>query len=605
MLSSSFFAALSCLLGVGNALSNGVYVHDESFTPDYVLSVTRQNVSVAGIQRYSTLINGSSPGPELRLPQKDVIWIRVHNDMNDANLTMHWHGLKQATYPFSDGTPQASQWPIPTQHFFDYELNTTSFEGTYFYHAHVGFQAVSAAGALIIEDSGKPPYEYDGEKVVLLQELFNETDSTIEAGLISSQFTWSGEPNALLINGKGISNYGIVNPSSAGLSVISVKPEQTYRFRFIAGTALSIAMVGFENHTDFKIIAADADYTKPYSVDLFQIGSGQRYDALLTTKSCAELGKFGKRDFYLQYENRDRPSTERNYAVLRYETCHCKGLNATSVSLSSNPETVPITLPPTLNGWLDYKLEPLVPNDFPSASEVTRRIIINAQQVGNGSIIWQDDGFAWTEDGSDTQNVTHPYEPYLVALYKNDTNYIPDYAAAIANGGLDKKTNTFPGKLGEVLEIIVQDVGEITYDGSAGGGLDSHPWHMHGRHFYDIGSGQGKFDPSVAEKQLAGSTPIMRDTAMLYRYNATTGVNEVASWRAWRVRVEDPGVWMVHCHWLQHMIMGMQTVFIFGDQAEIVKDVGVPEVSGYLTYGGDVYGNSTHAPTVVHFDELQ
>jgi hypothetical protein len=28
-----------------------------------------------------------------------------------------------AVSPFSDGTPQASQWPIPPSHFFDYEIN--------------------------------------------------------------------------------------------------------------------------------------------------------------------------------------------------------------------------------------------------------------------------------------------------------------------------------------------------------------------------------------------------------------------------------------------------------------------------------------------------
>ncbi|KAI1365929.1 Cupredoxin [Xylaria arbuscula] len=572
-----YLQALSCLFAVGSALSKGAYLHDTSFTPDYVLSVTRQNISVAGIHRYTTLVNNSQPGPELRLPGNKVFWIRVHNDINDANLTMHWHGLSQAVYPFSDGTPLATQWPIPSHHYFDYELNTTSYAGTYFYHAHVGFQAVSAAGALIIEDLALPPYQYDDERMVLIQELFNTSDTQIEDGLIASKFVWSGEPNSLLINGKGISNYGIIDPPSAGLSVISVQPGKTYRFRFIAGTALSIVIFGFENHTDFKVVAADGDYTKPHSVNLFQMGSGQRFDALLTTKSCNELEALGKKDYYIQFENRDRPTIMKR----RYSS------------------------PPTLNGWLDYVLEPLVPNDFPSAGEVTRRIVINAQQIANGSYIWQDNGSAWTEDGTNMLNVTKLYEPYLVALYKNDSSYVPDYAAALSNGGLDPKTKTYPARLGEVLEIVVQNVGSVTYDGSASGGLDTHPWHMHGRHFYDIGSGPGRFDAGTAEAKLTGTAPVRRDTTVLYRYNARTGAGEVASWRAWRVCAEDPGVWMVHCHALQHMVMGMQTVFVFGDAADIVAGVGIPEVGGYLTYGGDVYGNETHAPTVVHFSELE
>ena len=63
-------------------------VHDGNFQPDHILRVTAKNISVACEERYSAVINGTSPGPELRLPAGQVSWIRVHNDMTDANLTM-------------------------------------------------------------------------------------------------------------------------------------------------------------------------------------------------------------------------------------------------------------------------------------------------------------------------------------------------------------------------------------------------------------------------------------------------------------------------------------------------------------------------------------
>jgi hypothetical protein len=34
------------------------------------------------------LINGTSPGPEIRLVEGQVFWIRVYNDMDGKNLTM-------------------------------------------------------------------------------------------------------------------------------------------------------------------------------------------------------------------------------------------------------------------------------------------------------------------------------------------------------------------------------------------------------------------------------------------------------------------------------------------------------------------------------------
>jgi L-ascorbate oxidase len=47
----------------------------------------------------------------------------------------------------------------------------------------------------------------------------------------------------------------------------------------------------------------------------------------------------------------------------------------------------------------------------------------------------------------------------------------------------------------------------------------------------------------------------------------------------------------------------MQTVWVFGDEEELLGRVGWPEVEGYLRFGGDVYGNETHAPQVVHFKD--
>ena len=43
---------------------------------------------------------------------------------------------------------------------------------------------------------------------------------------------------------------------------------------------------------------------------------------------------------------------------------------------------------------------------------------------------------------------------------------------------------------------------------------------------------------------------------MLYRYASAGVQNTTAGWRAWRIKVRYPGAYMLHCHILQHMIMG-------------------------------------------------
>jgi L-ascorbate oxidase len=84
-------------------------------------------------------------------------------------------------------------------------------------------------------------------------------------------------------------------------------------------------------------------------------------------------------------------------------------------------------------------------------------------------------------------------------------------------------------------------------------------------------------------------------------FQTTAGIN--AGWRAWRLRVEDAGVWMIHCHILQHMAMGMQSVWVMGDYEQITR-IPYPDTAGYLEYGGSAFGNASFSPSYVHqFDD--
>lgn len=50
---------------------------------------------------------------------------------------------------------------------------------------------------------------------------------------------------------------------------------------------------------------------------------------------------------------------------------------------------------------------------------------------------------------------------------------------------------------------------------------------------------------------------------------------------------------MIHCHILQHMVMGMQTVWVMGNETQILT-VPVEHVLGYLEYGGSVVSSFLH-----------
>ncbi|KAH8602471.1 Cupredoxin [Bisporella sp. PMI_857] len=568
-------------MNIGYVLANNHWrKHDKNFVPDAVLRITVENISQSCLPPKPVVtINGTSPGPEIRLLEGNTYWIRVYNDMPYSNLTMHWHGLAMASSPFSDGSPSASQWPIPPLHFFDYEIHPElGTAGTYLYHSHVGFQAVSATGPLIIEDRIKP-YQYDEERIVYLQDVFTRNDSTVESGLISSPLQWSGETSMILVNGKG---GGTANGTtcSASLSTINVEPGKAYRLRFIGGTALTFASLAFEDHDCLTVIEADGAYTKPHEISYLQVGSGQRFSVILNTKPKPEKSRY-----YMQVESRDRPTLTRGYAVLNY--------GKKSATKQLPPSKVPISsLPNQTYGFLEYALSPLYPWDieaFPTAEEVTRRVTITVHQSVRGPTVWLSNGLPW--------DPSTPKEPYLISLYKGNTLEYPSMDRALANNGLDPVTDAFPAQIGEVLEIVIQNTGADRE------GIDIHPWHAHGAHYYDLGSGNGTYDAEVNEKKLGewGKTPMKRDTTMLYKWANTARNGTAAGWRAWRVRVDSPGVWMIHCHILQHMLMGMQTVWVMGNDTELLGNL--PEVDGYLTYGGDVYGNKKHWPRVVHFNE--
>lgn len=69
-------------------LGAGLATHDSTFVPDHVLRISAQDISQACDQRHSAVVNGTSPGPAIRIRPGGSSWIRVYNDMEDHNLTM-------------------------------------------------------------------------------------------------------------------------------------------------------------------------------------------------------------------------------------------------------------------------------------------------------------------------------------------------------------------------------------------------------------------------------------------------------------------------------------------------------------------------------------
>ncbi|KAM7186812.1 putative L-ascorbate oxidase [Naviculisporaceae sp. PSN 640] len=584
--------------------------HDESFSPDHILRVTIGEITSGCQTRKDVIVNGTSPGPALHILPGASTWVRVYNDMSDQNLTMHWHGIAQRLAPFADGTPYASQWPVPPGHFFDYELQTDKDDaGTYYYHSHVEMQALSCVGALIVEDCGEAPFRYDDERIFLWQDWFDANSTTMAEEVTGSPFQWPGETGGILLNGKGVvaseetavAGHGKFggrhhltaertrrsDHSQCRLPVVDVDPGKTYRFRFIGGTALSLVAAAFEGHGNLTIVQVDgSEYIQPVSTGHLQVGAGQRYDVLFKTKTAEELQADGNRStYYMQIQTLDSPTPFTGYAVLRYNRhAHVPAAPAYSV--------VDIPTGDGIWHWMEYTFQPLHADksEFPSPEEVTRRLVINVTEVSfpDGKIEFRFNNLSWTE--------FMYYSPTLVDIYNRGEAAIPDYNAAVSNNGWDPETLSWPAQVGEVLEIIWQNTGSVA--DHVLGKLETHPFHAHSKHYYDIGGGPGPYDADANNAKIAqlGYRPAQRDTTMLYKWAESTGPGEVSGWRGWRIRMTNPGVWMIHCHVLAHMMMGMQSVWVVGNSTQI-ETIPMAESQGYLSYGGDVYGSDSHHPS--------
>jgi L-ascorbate oxidase len=293
-------------------------------------------------------------------------------------------------------------------------------------------------------------------------------------------------------------------------------PARTYRLRFIGSTTISLVTLGIEGHSDLMIIEADGLSTEAFSTDHIQVASAQRFSVLMHTKSLAELQEDNKTTYWIQYENRDRPANVSRYAILSYNMLGVPP--STAINL---PRAPPLALPQQISDWVESSLTPLDPtiDPFPPLSTVTRTVTITVQQLSNGTLQWEENGDVWQ-----TERV---YTPYLVKIYQNGQAAVLRYDAALANDGWDPATLAFPAKLGEVLDIVWLN------DNGLSGGWDIHPFHAHGGHYWDLGSGNGTYNATANEEKFqAGYVPVKRDTTMLYRYAASGVPHTTAGWRA-------------------------------------------------------------------------
>jgi CopA family copper-resistance protein len=131
------------------------------------LRITRKRGSIGGRRGEALTINGTIPGPLLRMREGGDVEIRVHNAL-DEDTSVHWHGVLVPN-PM-DGVPGLNFPGIKPGETFVYRFPVRQY-GTYWYHAHSAFQEQQGHyGPLVIAPRTPPPYSFDREHVLVLSD---------------------------------------------------------------------------------------------------------------------------------------------------------------------------------------------------------------------------------------------------------------------------------------------------------------------------------------------------------------------------------------------------------------------------------------------------
>ena len=144
------------------------------------LTIGEAPVFIDGRDATATGINGTVPGPLVRLREGQRVRLNVRNTLSEDS-SIHWHGLMLPSN--MDGVPGLSFDGIKPGETYHYEFDVRQ-NGTYWYHSHSGLQEqVGVYGPLVIDPAEQDPFEYDREFVVMLSDWTFEDPDNVLANL--------------------------------------------------------------------------------------------------------------------------------------------------------------------------------------------------------------------------------------------------------------------------------------------------------------------------------------------------------------------------------------------------------------------------------------
>ena len=273
---------------------------------DLAIRIANSAFQVDGRRAHAVTMNGTIPGPLLRLKEGQNVRIAVRNEL-DEETSIHWHGV---LLPFAmDGVPGVSFPGIKARSTFVYEFPILQ-SGTYWYHSHSGLQEqIGHYGPLIFDPAEPDPVQYDREHILVLSDwsflhpheifsrlkqesgFFNRQRLTLMDRLSGRNPLTPEERDMFARMRMDPTDVGDVTAAAYTFLVNGHSPLENWTGIFRPGERVRLRIINSAMQTIFNfripdlpmtVVAADGINVRPVETDEFQIGNAETYDVIVT-----------------------------------------------------------------------------------------------------------------------------------------------------------------------------------------------------------------------------------------------------------------------------------------------------------------------------------
>ncbi len=487
------------------------------------LTIGKTPITIGDRRATATGINGTVPGPLVRLKEGQRVTLNVTNAL-DEDTSIHWHGLLVPTD--MDGVPGLSFDGIRPGETYRYQFDVRQ-NGTYWYHSHSGLQEQSGVyGPIVIDPAGRDPVDFDREFVVMLSDWTFEDPYAVLANLKmaddyynlnrrAGQAMFDGWA-AMRMSKTDIADVGgatytyLMNGLDAGANWTGMfQHGERVRLRFINGSAMSFFNVRIPG-TTMTVVQADGQYIAPVDVEEFQIGTAETYDVIVTPGDGAHT---------IMAESMDRSGFVRGTLTTK------AGLQAAVPALREPPLLTMMDMGMdhgSMGAHAGHKMKKAEHNHRrgPGVANVTEMPMGRLNHPGIGLDNVGHRCLRYSDLRSLTANVDVRKPARTLELHL--TGNMHRYMWSFDGIKFSEVTGPIPFELGERLRmVLVNDT------------MMAHPIHLHGM-FVELVNGNGRYNP-----------------------RKHTIVVKPAERVAVDVTADAPGLWAFHCHLLYHMKAGM------------------------------------------------